>query len=79
MYNIFLTGTTGFLGTEVISEIMRTTDDVVYGLIRANSITEAVNTLSALWHERTELTENIGSRILPVLGDIVKENLGLSD
>ncbi|MCD7826841.1 MAG: SDR family oxidoreductase, partial [Clostridiaceae bacterium] len=58
---------------------MQTTDAVVYGLIRANSITEAVNTLSALWCGRPELTEKIGSRIQPVLGDITKENLGLSD
>jgi len=79
MYNIFLTGTTGFLGTEVISELMQTTDDVVYGLVRAGSVSEAVNTLSALWYGRPELTENLGSRILPVLGDITKEHLGLSD
>ncbi|MCD8381309.1 MAG: AMP-binding protein [Clostridiales bacterium] len=58
---------------------MQTTDDVVYGLTRACSVSEAVNTLSALWYGRPELTENIGSRILPVLGDITKENLGLSD
>ncbi|MCD8367693.1 MAG: AMP-binding protein [Clostridiales bacterium] len=76
---LFITGTTGFLGTEIISELMQTTDDVVYGLTRAGSVPEAVNTLSALWYGRSELTENIGSRILPVLGDITKENLGLSD
>ncbi|MCC8050905.1 MAG: AMP-binding protein [Clostridiales bacterium] len=79
MYNIFLTGTTGFLGTEVISELMQTTNDVVYGLVRAGSVSEAINTLSALWYGRPELTGNLGSRILPVLGDITKENLSLSD
>ncbi len=79
MYNVFLTGTTGFLGTEVISELMQTTDDVVYGLTRACSVSEAINMLSALWYGRVELTENIGVRIIPVLGDITKENLGLSE
>ncbi|MCD8123878.1 MAG: SDR family oxidoreductase, partial [Lachnospiraceae bacterium] len=58
---------------------MQTTDDIVYGLTRAGSFSEAVNTLSALWYGRSELTENIGSRILPVPGDITKENLGLSE
>ncbi|MCD8231604.1 MAG: AMP-binding protein [Clostridiales bacterium] len=79
MYNIFLTGTTGFLGTEIISELMQTTDDVVYGLTRAGSVSEAINSLTALWYGRPELTENLGSRIQPVLGDITKENLGLSE
>ncbi|MCD8050818.1 MAG: AMP-binding protein [Clostridiales bacterium] len=79
MYTIFLTGTTGFLGTEVISELMQTTNDVVYGLTRAGSVSEAINILTALWYGRPELTENLGSRILPVLGDITEENLGLSD
>lgn len=79
MYNIFLTGTTGFLGTEIISELMQTTDDVVYGLTRGGSVSEAINNLTALWYGRPELTENLGRRILPVLGDITEENLGLSD
>ena len=78
MYTIFLSGTTGFLGTEIISELMQTTDDIVYGLTRAGSVPEAINTLTALWYGRPELTENLGRRILPVLGDITKENLGLS-
>ncbi len=78
MYHIFLTGTTGFLGTEIISELMRTTDDVVYGLTRAGSVSEVINILTALWHGRPELTENLGSRILPMLGNITEENLGLS-
>ncbi len=79
MSNILITGITGFLGTEIVSEIMQTTDDTVYGLIRAGSIKEANATLTALWYERPELLDNIGTRILPVLGDITVEDLGLAD
>ncbi len=78
MSNIFITGTTGFLGTEIVSEIMRSSNDIVYGLVRGQSLLEATNNLSALWYQRTELINNIGSRIILVLGDITKSDLGLS-
>ncbi len=79
MYNVLITGITGFLGTEIVSEIMRTTEDTVYGLTRAGSLSEAAAALSALWYLRPELRDNIGVRIIPVLGDITENNLGLSD
>ncbi|MCC8141027.1 MAG: AMP-binding protein [Lachnospiraceae bacterium] len=79
MYKILITGITGFLGTEIVSEIMQTTEDTVCGLIRAGSVKEANATLTALWYERPELFDNIGTRILPVLGDITEADLGLSD
>ncbi|MCD8015377.1 MAG: AMP-binding protein [Lachnospiraceae bacterium] len=77
--NYFITGITGFLGTEIISEIMWTTEDTVFGLIRAGSRKEAVTRLGALWYQRPELTDQLGSRIIPVPGDITKADLGLSD
>ncbi len=79
MSNILITGMSGFLGTEIVSEIMRTTDDTVYGLIRDSSLSEAEDRLLALWYERPELRDNIGTRILPVLGDVTEKDLGLSD
>ncbi len=78
MSHILITGITGFLGTEIVSEIMRSTKDSVYGLIRAGSMKEAKDRLLALWYERPELTDQIGRRILPVLGDVTESNLGLS-
>ncbi len=77
--NILITGMTGFLGTEIISEIMRTTADTVYGIVRAASAAEAAVRLEALWYERPELKENIGTRIIPLTGDITKPGLGLCD
>ncbi len=79
MSNILVTGATGFLGTEIISEIMRTTEDTVYGLIRAASYPEAADRLLALWYDRPELRDNIGIRIFPVTGDVTETDLGLSD
>ncbi|MCD7709394.1 MAG: AMP-binding protein, partial [Clostridiales bacterium] len=79
MHNILITGVTGFLGTEIVSEIMQTTNDTVYGLMRAGSVSEAAARLSALWYRRDELVERIGSRIIPVLGDVTEPGLGLSE
>ncbi len=78
MSHILITGITGFLGTEIASEIMRTTEDTVYGLIRAGSHKEAADRLLALWYGRTELTDQIGSRILPVPGDVTEADLSLA-
>lgn len=58
---------------------MQTTDAVVCGLVRAASYTEAVTALLNLWYRRPELKDNIGSRIIPVTGDIAETNLGMSN
>ncbi|MCD8315802.1 MAG: AMP-binding protein [Eggerthellaceae bacterium] len=79
MSYILVTGITGFLGTEVASEIMETTDDTVFGLIRAHSMNEAIDRLLALWYLRPELAGNIGERIIPILGDVSEKELGLSE
>ncbi len=78
MNRVLITGISGFLGTEIASEIMRTTKDTVYGLIRAASSEDAAVRLSALWYERPELKDSIGSRIIPVPGDVTEPDLGLS-
>ncbi len=79
MNHILITGITGFLGTEIAAQIMETTGDTVYGLIRADSKEAAADRLLALWYERPELKSEIGSRIIPVLGDVTEKELGLSE
>ncbi|MCD8300110.1 MAG: AMP-binding protein [Clostridiales bacterium] len=79
MSKIFITGITGFLGTEIVSEIMDTTDDTVYGLVRSASGKEAAARLTALWYRRPGLMSNIGSRIIAIPGDITEDGLGLSE
>ncbi len=79
MSKILITGSTGFLGTEVIAELMRQTDDSVYALVRGSSLMDARRTLEHLWWERPELLEHLGNRILPVLGDITCPNMGMTE
>ena len=76
---VFLTDATGFLGTEVSAELLRTTDDVVYALVRAADPAAAAARLKAVWWEIPELAQAIGSRVVPVCGDMTQPGLGLSD
>ena len=75
----FITGVTGLLGTEVVSQLLEMTGCSVRVLVRASSQTDAFHRLQALWWEDKTLSSAIGQRILPVVGDITEERLGLSD
>lgn len=79
MSHILVTGSTGFLGTEVTEMLMRTTQHSVYALVRGTSADDAMRTLEHLWWERPDLKSELGKRIIPVVGDITCEDLGLSD
>ena len=73
----FMTGVTGLLGTEVVSQLLAMTDCCIRVLVRASSQADAVHRLQALWWEDETLSSAIGQRIIPVVGDITKERLGL--
>lgn len=74
---VFLTGATGFLGTELLVQMMTKTACNVYLLLRADNIPAAVHRLKNLWYEVPVLYEAIGTRIIPILGDITKADLGI--
>lgn len=74
---IFITGATGLLGTEVVSRLLKTTDDEIYTLVRAASESEAAARLRALWWGDAQLVDSVGKRVLPVVGDITKPLQGL--
>ena len=69
----FITGATGLLGTEVVSCLLSTTDGMIYVLVRAGSEAEAAQRLQGLWWEDRVLSEAVGQRVLPVVGDITEE------
>ena len=75
----FITGASGLLGTEVVTQLLTTTDSTVYVLARAATVTDATYRLQALWWEDELLSSNLGRRIIPVVGDITKERLALDD
>ncbi|MBP5771324.1 MAG: AMP-binding protein [Bacteroidaceae bacterium] len=75
----FITGGTGLLGTEIVHQLLMTSDSLIRVLVRAASETEAVNRLYALWWEDDVLANAIGLRVQPVVGDIMEDGLALND
>lgn len=50
----------------------------IFVLIRAASYAHAIERLRTLWWEDKTLCEAVGTKVLPVLGDITKTGLGIS-
>jgi len=77
--SVFLTGATGLLGAHLLAELLNKTTAVVYCLTRSNDIDAAKQRLKnhlqfyALWDE------TLSSRIIPVVGDLSKPLLGISE
>ncbi|EMB4110649.1 amino acid adenylation domain-containing protein [Serratia marcescens] len=75
---ILLTGSTGFVGSHLLSDLMRTTEAKVYCLIRAQDLQTAQLRLSdTLAHYHIVLTEAQRVRAVPICGDISKPRLGM--
>ena len=82
MSNILITGGTGFLGSQLVKEILSNTDDNVYLLVRGENHSLAVNKVLVLLEtvfSPEKLGDNEKRRIEVILGDVTKENLGLSE
>lgn len=77
--SIFLTGATGFVGPYLLSELLETTAADIYCLVRHRAGTSAKQRLEehlkshGLWHQTYR------HRIIPVVGDLAKPYLGLSE
>ena len=69
--NLFLTGGTGFLGTELASLLVRQPETALYVLVRAANKEEAMHRLRALWHHDPALTAAIGQSVHPLYGDFI--------
>lgn len=77
--NVFLTGTTGFLGAHILDVLMKETDGKVYCLVRKGQGRTPAERLAdnLRWYFGETYTDEISHRIVPVEGDIRRE--GLSD
>ncbi len=75
----FITGATGLLGTEVVARLLKTTNSLIYVLVRAESDEEAASRLRSLWWDDHLLVSAIGGRVLPVMGDVTKPLMNIFD
>ena len=75
---VLLTGGTGFLGSQVVRGILKSTDHTVVALVRARDAEEAKQRLERAWSDWPEAVQAIGSRVEPLAGDLVLPGLGLA-
>jgi thioester reductase-like protein len=76
---ILLTGATGFVGAFLLSELLEQTSADIYCLVRADSTDTALTKLHNRLKSYLIWEKDYQSRIIPVLGDLSKPLLGLSE
>ncbi len=75
---VVLSGATGFLGSAIAEELMRTTDARILALVRPKASRTPYQRLESLWFERPLLREALGTRIQSVAADIERDLLAIS-
>lgn len=80
-YSVFLTGVTGFLGAFLLRELLtRQAPKVkVYAHVRADTPEKALERIQASCEAYDTWSDSWKDRIIPVTGDLGKEQLGLDD
>ena len=76
--SIFLTGSTGFLGTFLLNEFLQQTEAKLYCLVRAPDVEQGRHRIQKSLDSYSLGKRSLDSRIIPVLGDLSKPLLGLS-
>jgi long-chain acyl-CoA synthetase len=74
---VFLTGATGFLGTQIARRLIQRPDCRIVTLVRAENHETARRRLSRAWWDWHELRDAIGTGIRVVCGDVSLPGLGL--
>ncbi|MCC2644610.1 MAG: putative Phenylalanine racemase (ATP-hydrolyzing), partial [Burkholderiales bacterium] len=77
--NVLLTGATGYLGCNLLNQLLKLTDYKVYLIIRANSDQEAYNRVNTKFKYffKKNLYDFYESRVVILAGNIEKSSLGL--
>jgi amino acid adenylation domain-containing protein/thioester reductase-like protein len=77
--SIFLTGATGFLGVFLLRELLEQTSADLFCLVRATDAEDGRKRLRAALESYSLWDERLNARIIPVVGDLAKPRLGLSN
>ncbi len=79
--HIFLTGATGYLGSSLLREWLRTTDAVVYCLVRQVQDQDPYQRLTQVMrgYFGPEIESLMEGRVFAIQGDLEQPNLGLND
>ncbi|HEY0734967.1 MAG TPA: amino acid adenylation domain-containing protein, partial [Herpetosiphonaceae bacterium] len=76
---LFLTGATGFLGAFMLHELLQVTNADIYCLVRAKTGEQGMRRLRTVLEQYQLWDEAMSERIVPVLGDLSRCHLGLSE
>lgn len=74
--SVLVSGGSGFVGSYVVEGLLDAGFQTVYVLVRGENVSAAEGRLRSLWWGRPTLMGNLGSRIVPVIGDITADHLG---
>jgi long-chain acyl-CoA synthetase len=74
---VFLTGATGFLGTQISRRLVERSDCKMIVIVRAENDERARRRLSRAWWDWHELRDAIGTRVQVICGDVSADRLGL--
>lgn len=78
--NVLLTGATGYLGSHILYELLKSTDAKIYCLIRKSSNKSLIEKLSDTMrgYFGEEIIRFVNDRVVTIEGDLEKDKLGLS-
>lgn len=78
--NVFLTGANGFIGIHILNELLHTTQNNIYCLVRGESNSYRVNKLKTCYeyYFNEDISQYINTRIFVIGGDISFENLNMN-
>ncbi|MDP8230970.1 MAG: SDR family oxidoreductase [Candidatus Gorgyraea atricola] len=79
MKNIFITGATGFLGWDIVKNLLKKQDSKLYLLVRGNSDMKAKDRITKLINKSYDKAkrDGINERIEVVHGDTTKKDMGI--
>ena len=77
--HVFLTGATGFVGCFLLHELLRRTTSNVYCLVRVDTVFNGKQKILNQLNDFGLNVKGFEDRILPVIGDLSKINLGIND
>ncbi len=76
---LFVTGATGFVGSFLLAELLRTSSATMHCLVRASGADEGLDRIRATMRGYGIWDEAFAPRIVAVPGDLTRERLGLAD
>ncbi len=77
--HVFLTGATGYLGSFLLEQLLNQTQAKIYCLVRAKSKNHGLNRIKNSMCEYNIWQDRYLDRILPIVGDLGKQQFGLEN